>query len=253
MDLLELIIEYHKDNERQGPGSEEATLKALSYIPQLNEKSKVLDIGCGSGGQTITLAKNTAAQITAVDMLPQFLDQLQNNAKENNLINRITTKEMLMDGLTFDENYFDVIWSEGAIYNIGFEKGLSLWRKYLKANGYIAVSEISWLTDTRPEEIEQYGVNAYSEIDTIENKLSVIEKCGYTSVAHFALDDKCWIDNYYQPLLENAEAFLKKYNYADEVKEFVEAGKVEADLYNRFKDYYSYVFYIVKKINNTNK
>ena len=143
MDLLELIIEYHKDNERQGPGSEEATLKALSYIPQLNEKSKVLDIGCGSGGQTITLAKNTAAQITAVDMLPQFLDQLQNNAKENNLINRITTKEMLMDGLTFDENYFDVIWSEGAIYNIGFEKGLSLWRKYLKANGYIAVSEIS--------------------------------------------------------------------------------------------------------------
>ena len=247
MDLLELIIEYHKDNERQGPGSEEATLKALSYIPQLNEKSKVLDIGCGSGGQTITLAKNTAAQITAVDMLPQFLDQLQNNAKENNLINRITTKEMLMDGLTFDENYFDVIWSEGAIYNIGFEKGLSLWRKYLKANGYIAVSEISWLTDTRPEEIEQYWVNAYSEIDTIENKLSVIEKCGYTNVTYFTLDDKCWIENYYQPLLDNAEEFLKKYDYADEVKEFLEAGIIEADMYNRFKDYYSYVFYIAKK------
>ena len=86
MDLLELIIEYHKDNERQGPGSEEATLKALSYIPQLNEKSKVLDIGCGSGGQTITLAKNTAAQITAVDMLPQFLEMLMKKAKENNLI-----------------------------------------------------------------------------------------------------------------------------------------------------------------------
>ena len=247
MDLLELIIEYHKDNERQGPGSEEATFKALSYIPQLNEKSKVLDIGCGSGGQTITLAKNTAAQITAVDMLPQFLDQLQNNAKENNLINRITTKEMLMDGLTFDENYFDVIWSEGAIYNIGFEKGLSLWRKYLKANGYIAVSEISWLTDTRPEEIEQYWVNAYSEIDTIENKLSVIEKCGYTHVTYFTLDDKCWIENYYQPLLDNAEEFLKKYDYADEVKEFLEAGIIEADMYNRFKDYYSYVFYIAKK------
>ncbi len=57
MDLLELIIEFHKDNERQGPGSEEATLKALSYIPLLNEKTKILDIGCGSGGQTITLAK----------------------------------------------------------------------------------------------------------------------------------------------------------------------------------------------------
>ena len=135
MDLLELIIEYHKDNERQGPGSEEATLKALSYIPDLNEETKILDIGCGSGGQTITLAKNTKAHITAVDMMPQFLETLIKKAKENNLIDRITAKEMLMDNLTFDENSFDVIWSEGAVYNIGFEKGLTLWRKYLKDNG----------------------------------------------------------------------------------------------------------------------
>ena len=75
---------------------------------------------------------------------------------------------MLMDNLTFDKNSFDVIWSEGAIYNIGFEKGLSLWRNYLKDNGYIAVSEISWLIDTRPEEIQQYWVNAYPEIYTID-------------------------------------------------------------------------------------
>jgi len=72
MDLLELIIEYHKDNERQGPGSQEATLKALDCIPYLNETTKMLDIGCGTGGQIIILAKNTAAQITAIDMLPQF-------------------------------------------------------------------------------------------------------------------------------------------------------------------------------------
>ncbi len=247
MDLLELIIEYHKDNERQGPGSEEATLKALSYLPYLNEKSKILDIGCGTGGQTITLAENTDAHITAIDKLPQFLEKLIQKVKENNLSDRITAKEMLMDRLTFAEKSFDVIWSEGAIYNIGFEKGLSLWKKYLKDNGYIAVSEISWLTDTRPEEIEQYWVNAYSEIDTIENKLSVIEKCGYANIAHFVLDDKCWIDNYYQPLLENEEVFLKKYDYADEVIEFIKEGKIEADLYNRFKDYYSYVFYIAKK------
>lgn len=247
MDLLELIIDYHIDRKRQGPGSDEATKMALSFIPQLNEGSKILDIGCGTGGQTITLAKNTAAQITAVDMLPQFLEKLKKKANENNLIDRITAKEMLMDGLAFDEKFFDVVWSEGAIYNIGFEKGLSLWRKYLKDNGYIAVSEISWLTDTRPEEIQQYWVNAYPEIDTIENKLSVIAKCGYTSVAHFTLEDKCWIDNYYKPLMEASEAFLKKYDYADEVKEFIEVGKSEADMYNRFKDYYSYVFYIAKK------
>lgn len=247
MDFLELIVEYHKDNERQGPGSEEATLKALGYIPYLNEKTKILDIGCGSGGQTITLAKNTAAHITAVDMLPQFLEKLMKKAKMNNLMDRITAKEMLMDKLTFKDNSFDVIWSEGAIYNIGFEKGLSMWKRYLKYDGYIAVSEISWLTDTRPDEIEQYWVNAYPEIDTIENKLAVIEKCGYNSVAYFVLDDKCWIDNYYQQLMKNAEVFLKRYSYADRAKDFIEENEIEAAMYNRFKDYYSYAFYIAKK------
>lgn len=93
MDLLELIIEYHKDSERQGPGSKEATLKALSYIPYLNEKTKILDIGCGIGGQAITFAKNTDAQITAVDMLPQFLETLKNRIKEDSLINRIQRKK----------------------------------------------------------------------------------------------------------------------------------------------------------------
>ena len=246
MDYLDLIIEYHKDNERQGPGSEEATLKALSYIPNINEKTMLLDIGCGTGGQTLTLAKNTVGHITAIDMLPQFLETLALQAEKNNLQDRITIKEMLMDQLTFEKQSFNVIWSEGAIYNIGFENGLSLWKKYLKDNGYIAVSEISWLTATRPAEVEAFWLDAYPEIDTIENKLAIIKKCGYTPVNYFILDEKCWTD-YYQPLLDNAESFIKKYGYSDEVKQFIEEHRLEADLYFRFKDYYSYVFYIARK------
>jgi hypothetical protein len=88
----------------------------------------------------------------------------------------------------------------------------TLFKKKKKDDGYIVISEISWLTDTRPSEIEQYWTNIYSEIATIDSKLSVLEKCGYTPVAHFVLDDHCWMDNYYQPILERSEAFLKKYN-----------------------------------------
>ena len=247
MDPLELIIDYHIDNERQGPGSEEATIKALGYISNLNENTKILDIGCGTGGQTITLARNTEAKITAVDILPQFLEKLKHTVSEYDLTVRVETKEMLMDKLVFDINFFDVIWSEGAIYNIGFEKGLCLWRKYLKENGYIALSEITWLTCTRPEEIERYWVDQYPEIDTTENKLSVIRKCGYDPVAHFTLDDKCWTDNYYKPLMDKAEAFLEKYDHSKEVKAIIEEYKIESRMYDSFKEYYSYVFYIAKK------
>lgn len=106
MDLFEIMIEYHKHNERQGPGSEETTLKALSFIPHLNEKTKILDIGCGTGAQTITLGMNTDAQITAIDMLPQFLEELMKKVKENDLTKRITAKEMLMDSLTIEDDLY---------------------------------------------------------------------------------------------------------------------------------------------------
>ena len=37
-----------------------------------------------------------------------------------------------MDALPFQEEELDLIWSEGAIYNIGFERGMNEWNKFLK-------------------------------------------------------------------------------------------------------------------------
>lgn len=74
MTELELIIDLHENSERQGPGSEKDTLKALGFLNlPTDQKLKVVDIGCGSGGQTITLAKTLNGQITAVDLFPEFL------------------------------------------------------------------------------------------------------------------------------------------------------------------------------------
>lgn len=247
MDLMDYVIDFHKDAERQGPGSDEVTRKALQYISELDEDAKILDIGCGTGAQTIVLAQNTKAKIIAVDMLPHFLEKLQEKVDNNNLNNRVIAKQSLMDSLSFKEKSFDVIWSEGAIYNIGFEKGLSEWRKFLKDDGYIVISEISWLTDKRPEEIEQYWTDVYSEIDTIDAKLFILEKCGYEPIAHFVLPEDCWMEHYYSPILSRSDAFLEKYNYGEDVKEFIKMGLKEVGIYEKYKEYYSYVFYIARK------
>lgn len=248
MDLMDYVIEFHKDAERQGPGNGEATRKALQYIPELGKNARILDIGCGTGAQTMVLAKNTKAQIIAVDMLQEFLDKLQEKIDRKNLSNRVVIKQGLMDNLDFQEKSFDVIWSEGAIYNIGFEKGLLEWKKYLKDNGYIVVSEISWLTDNRPKEIEEYWANAYPEIDTIDTKLSIIEKCGYDLISHSVLPESCWMDHYYRPMLLRTNHFLKKYKYEEKAKEFIKMGMDEIQIYGKYKEYYSYVFYIAKKV-----
>jgi len=162
-----LVCEYFSSLERQGPGSEEMTKLALSFIDGLTEESKIADLGCGTGGQTATLAQNTKASITALDLFPAFIDKLQNrfaNLKQSDRVSGIVGS---MNELPFADREFDVIWCEGAIYNIGFKHGLEYWHKFIKSGGYIAVTEASWFTENRPEEIHRFWNEAYPEIDTI--------------------------------------------------------------------------------------
>lgn len=248
MELIDLIIDFHQDAKRLGPGSDEETERALSFVGELSDDANILDLGCGTGAQTMVLAEKTPARIVAVDLFPQFLAKLEEKIQARNLETRVKTEKGSMLELPYPDREFNVIWAEGSIYNMGFTKGLQEWKRLLKPGGYMAVSEISWLTATRPTEVEEYWTKNYAEIDTISNKIKVIEDSGYLPVAHFVLPEDCWVENYYRPILERSEAFLQKYNYHKKVRAFIEAGQGEADLYARFKDYYSYVFYIIRKV-----
>jgi Methylase of polypeptide chain release factors len=134
-------------------GSNKATLKALGFIENLDEKSMIADLGSGTGAQTMVLAENTTGTITAIDLFPKFIDILNSNANRNSMQNRVNGIVGSMDNLPFQHEELDLIWSEGAIYNIGFKKGIDYWRQFLKKGGYLAVSEACWLTQDRPGEI----------------------------------------------------------------------------------------------------
>jgi ubiquinone/menaquinone biosynthesis C-methylase UbiE len=245
---FDLICDYYSGLERQGPGSAEVTIKALSFIDNLTNKSLIADIGCGTGGQTMVVAQNAPGQITCIDLFPKVIDLLNLNAGKLNLQNRIKGIVGSMDNLPFKNESIDLIWSEGAIYNIGFERGLNEWRKFLKKGSYIAVSEASWFTEKRPVEIDKFWKDAYSEIDTIPNKVSQMQKAGYIPIATFILPEICWTEHYYVPQVTLQDTFLKKYAGNKIAEEFIASNLHEAELYYRFKEYYGYVFYIGKKI-----
>lgn len=248
MTELELIVDLHKNSERQGPGSEKETLKALEFINlPADRKLKVADIGCGSGGQTITLAQNLNAQITAVDLFPEFLDELNEKSQKLGLTDKIVTLQKSMDDLPFNMEEFDIIWSEGAIYNIGFESGIKKWKDYLKVGGHLAVSEITWITNSRPRELEEFWKKDYPEVDTASNKIMLLENNGYSLVGYFYLAQDSWMENYYQPMEARFETFIKRNNNSELARQVVEDSKVEIDLYQKYKDYYSYGFYVARK------
>ena len=248
MTELDLIIDLHKNSERQGPGSDSETLRALELINlPYSRKLKVVDIGSGSGGQTITLAQNINGVITAVDIFSVFLDELNKKSKNLDLTDKIITLEKSMDDLSFSEQEFDIIWSEGAIYNIGFENGIRQWKKFLKMGGYLAISDITWISNTRPKEIEDFWAQECPDIDIASNKIKILEDNGYSLAGYFIVSQDSWIENYYKPLKAKFEHFLEHNNNTKLARKVVEDYKTEIDIYEKYKDYFSYGFYVAMK------
>lgn len=245
---FQFICEYFSSLERQGPGSPEITLKALGFIDHLSDQSRIADIGCGTGGQTMVLAQHATGQIQGIDLFPTFIELFNSNAARLNLQQRVKGIVGSMENLPFQPGELDLIWSEGAIYNIGFRRGLDEWRKYLKTGGYIAVTEVSWFTEERPAEISAFWQDAYPEIDTIPNKVAAMQQAGYIPVASFILPENCWTDHFYAPQAEAQDVFLRKYPGNKVAEDLIASERHEMELYYRYKAFYGYVFYIGRKI-----
>ncbi|AEE15606.1 class I SAM-dependent methyltransferase [Treponema brennaborense] len=271
-----LICEYFASFNRQGPGSPETTRRALGFIENLPANARIADVGCGTGGQTTVLAEELVRRfsrrhensargaaettdsgtdsdtdatfsVTGIDLFPQFVELFNRNASERGVSAYVHGKIGSMDKLDFEPESLDLIWSEGAIYNIGFERGVNEWKRFLKPGGYLAVTEATWLTDERPAEIEAFWNNAYPEIGTIPQKIAQMQKAGYTPIAAFTLGSECWTDHFYAPAAAVQKTFLQKHADSPAARNLVAAQKHEQALYAKYCQYYGYVFYIGKK------
>lgn len=247
-DPFELLVDLHIGGVRQGPGSDEATRRAIA-LAGLGKRTDltIADIGCGTGASTLVLASDLDASVIAVDFLPPFLERLDDEAHRRGLADRITTASASMDELDFEPESLDVIWAEGSIYNIGFENGIRAWRRFLAPGGVLAVSEITWLTAERPAELQEHWDGEYPEIATASAKMGALERAGYSPIGYFALPESCWLDHYYRPAQARFEAFLDRHQHTQVAQEIVEAERREIDLYERFAAYFGYGFYIATR------
>ena len=249
MDHTALLIDLHRQGERQGPGGRAEAEQALELARlDTSRHLKIADIGCGTGASTLFLAETLDAEIIAVDFLPEFLDELRARVQDHGVAEKITPLACSMDALPFAAETLDLIWSEGAVYNMGFEAGVSAWRRFLKPGGTLLVSEITWLGETRPRELQAHWEQAYPEIDVASAKIRILERHGYRPEAYFYLPPHCWLENYYHPMQRRFDAFLQRNQQYPPAADIVTAEKAEIALYERFHDHYSYGVYIATKI-----
>ena len=250
--MLELITDLYKGLARLGPGSEAATRQALALAEAAGLPSttplQIADLGCGTGAATWVLAQALAGTITAIDQLPAFLNALEARRPEAPLLASVETCAADFSQLPFPQESLDLIWSEGAIYNLGFAAGLAAWRPFLKPGGFLAVSELTWLTAQRAAPLEAFWNKAYPEVATTSAKLAILEQKGFRPLGYFPLPPACWLEGFYEPLEASLPAFLARQGSSQEAKALAQEVREEAALYRRYGGQVGYGFYVAQRL-----
>ncbi len=242
---MRYFFELFENLPRQGPGCEEATLQALSLLKHLPARPVVLDIGCGNGLQTLTLARELKSKILAIDNHPPLLRHLDQAATEAGL--SVETQEMSMIDMPFATEHFDLLWAEGAIFIIGLARGLQDFHKFLKPGGYLAFTEMCWFEADPPAEIRTYLERVYPDIRPIEKVCELAEARGYAVVDSFNLPAKAWWDDYYTPMQAHMQALKRKNTGISEAEAVYSACEEEAAMHRRHSASYGYGFFVLQK------
>ena len=237
---------FNEDLPRQGPGDAGSTLKALAMVPSVGPEARVLDLGCGTGPQTLMLARYSTGHIIAIDSHPPFLDVLRRRAQDLEFADRLEARVGDMGQLDFAPGSFDLIWCEGAIYIVGFEAGLREWRRVLAPGGHIAVTEVCWTRPDPPPECAAFWAEEYPAIRDVPTRLQTIADCGYETVGHFTLSASSWWDKFYRPLQQSVTTFRERHANEADAQELAAQVQREIDIWQAYSNFYNYEFFVMR-------
>jgi SAM-dependent methyltransferase len=212
---------------------------------------QILDIGCGSGWPTLELTRLSDGTVIGLDHDQGALDRLAARAAEAGLADRVQTVNRSLFDPGFPDGSFDVIWAEGSIHILGFERGLDECRRILRPGGFLVIHEMVWLKPDPPPEIGEFWQHRYPGIRTVAENLAVIARHGYRVVGHFALPEDFWWEEYFDPLEERIRSL--RGTVADDAGALaaLDREQEEIDLHRRNRSWYGSAFFVLKEMART--
>ena len=242
----QIFFEVFESLPRQGPGNRACAARALALCRDLPPAPAVLDLGCGVGGQTLQLAELTSGSIVALDSHAASIERLRATVAVRGFAERIqpTVGDMANPGLP--PASFDLVWSEGALYNIGIENALRVCRVLLRPGGYLAFTDAVWRKEDPPSEVKASFEGDYPTMGRVPDVLAAIERCGFSLTGHFTLPDEAWWDDFYTPMEIRIEELRRKYADDDEALAVLDQLAQEPEMHRRHSGYYAYEFFVAR-------
>jgi cyclopropane fatty-acyl-phospholipid synthase-like methyltransferase len=232
------------DMDKLSPSDNSFSLYVLHSLPK-HRFEVVVDAGCGAGRQTMVLAGELGTPIQAVDSYQPFLNRLKRRAKERGIAHLVRTHCMDMKDIPSVFPNIDLLWAEGAAYNIGFANALITWAQGIKPDGFAVVSELCWLREEIPEPVREFFRSGYPEMQSVPQNIEMAEEAGYEIFNIYTLPQEAWVEDYYDILEPRAKSLV---NHSDPaVRDFVVETLKEIETFRISEDSYGYVFYVLQR------
>jgi len=194
-------------------------------LPKL-DKPRILDIGCGSGVPTMELARLGQGEVIGIDIDQPALDKLTKKIREAGFSNRVQAVNCSILDMVFPDESFDIIWSEGSIFVIGFKRGIQEWKRFLKPNGFMVI---------------------HDEKGNVEEKLEQISKCGYKLLGYFILSEDTWWTEYFAPLEKLIAKSQASYTRDPHTLEEINQAQRELEMFKHNPESNSSVCFVIQK------
>ncbi|MDY6836688.1 MAG: class I SAM-dependent methyltransferase [Thermodesulfobacteriota bacterium] len=243
---IRALIELHQGLERKGPGDRDYSDYIISQIPALPTHPRIADIGCGAGVGALFLAERFQSKVRAVDFSREFLDELEDRAKQRGLEHLVETIECDMGNLDWEPGSIELLWSEGAAYNITFEGALKAWRPLMASHGIAVISEMNYFTRDVPEALKAFMQKAYPAIKTEGENADIVNSSCFEVLGIHRLPSKAWWDNYYEPLRKRMTSF--KTSKDSIMQSVISETEEEMNFFEEYDEFYGYSFYIMKAV-----
>lgn len=173
--------------DRAGPG-DAATLGRA--VAGLRPGARVLDAGCGVGADTGALLA-LGFEVTALEASEVFGAEVARRHPGA----RVVVGDMLAP----PAGPYDLIWSAGAVYNVGVAAALAAWRGVLAPGGRVAFSDLCKRVEVLPPACAAYWASEGLVLRDAATLEAEVAATGYRVLDAEWVSDQGWAD-YYEPL-----------------------------------------------------
>jgi SAM-dependent methyltransferase len=162
------------------PGGRECTEWLLEWAA-LKLGERVLDIGCGVGTSAIRIARETNAEVVAVDSSPLMRERVSENVARCG-IDRVRVEAADILSLPYDDNSFDCVVAEPVTLFVDRGRAAKELARVCKPGGRVLAAEFCWRRPPTAEARELFlgQIDPGMQFDTLEEWVQVFSGAGLT-------------------------------------------------------------------------